>query len=439
MKVAVYGNNLNQGYWLVRNLRRCGMEAILLMRPYNYRQEYHDWWSDQAWCEEWVYSVDVADHEINSLEPLVANEAVRKAYDRVRDVDILFLSEDGPAFFCELNGVKKVFRSAGADLQLIPFHHRLNCRPSLYLDALKRGYQSARDCTTNGGGISCLWAFKAEWGVTADLCARYRCYQERQRRGLRQSAALIISNDQRPLVRKLGLGGIPTFCLPMPMDVDNLAEGATESSPELVRKYQDVDVLFFHPTRQFFVKGDRNKYKKGNDRLIAAYAAYLKSARKRSKLILCEKGRAVDIEAAKQLVLDLGVEEQVEWIAETPNKLLRDYYRLEKTVVCGSFDRNFQRLANVGREASFYGCPIITAFGEDYRQGYFDKEPPHVFHALAKDEIVDAMIAADGMTLNVRRRLRKQSRAWFDKNLSFDVIHPHYLNIFESVLREPRS
>ena len=434
MKIAIYGNNLNQGYWLARNFRKHGCHAVVITPPYLYDQEYHAWWSNSPLDQSLIRKIDVSDLEMRSLDPLRKNPKIVEVYDEFKDYDILFLVEDGPAFFSELNGPVKVFRAAGDDLQAIPFYHKLHCRPRIFIDALKRGF------TFHRHGVWALWRnLKGEWDVAADTCARHRVYQDRQRAGLRQCAALLTPPDLEHFIRKLGLDHIPRHYISWPMDVENLEEEDADFTMELEERYRDVDVILFHPSRIFFLMDDGDVFKKGNDKLIRAYAQYLRKTRKNVRLVLIEKGRDQDIAEAKRLEAELGLQEKIDWIPELPNIKMRSYYKHPNTVVCGYFEKHIQRMSNSGREATFYGNPLVTGFGDFQRVFYGDDMPPNVIPAIQPYEIVDGLVRLEEMSTGDRQRLRDETRAWFYRHLTFEAVMPRYLELFERLINEQKA
>ena len=223
------------------------------------------------------------------------------------------------------------------------------------------------------------------------------------------------------------------------MDIENLKQADHRFVKRLRKKYADRELVFFHPSRQLFLKRNRHsdRFNKRNDTLLHGYARYLSRADKKTVLVLVEKGPDEDIAAAKRLIGNLGIGDHVEWIPEMSNKKLRAYYLLDQTVVCGYFNKHIQRLSNVGREASFYGRPLITGYGDFHRLLYGDDQPPHVFPAVTAGQVLDAMTRLAAMSPEDRRAMGEAATAWFMRHHTFEAVLPRYIEMFEKVLREP--
>ena len=128
------------------------------------------------------------------------------------------------------------------------------------------------------------------------------------------------------------------------------------------------------------------------------------------------KGREHDIRQSEKLVRELGIGDAVEWLPEMPNKALRAYYTLPRVVVCDQFSPHLAVLGNIGREASYFGRPLITAFRPWNRLRYGDDLPEHVLPAQTADQILDAMRTLAGMTDEERTSLSGAATAWFARN-----------------------
>jgi hypothetical protein len=420
VRVAVFGNNLNQGFFLARFLRESGVEADLFFRDYSNAQERPEWWlaagADDRLIRRFRLDWSMAAGWLRPCE----HAEVQQAYAAARSYDILQLSEEGPALFDGLKGgPAKVFRPLGADLRVLPFlaGMRLGELPRDALGALRAGRP----------GLAYAAALRLMEGLRL---------QRRQRAGLRSCEAVLSGTgaDER-LHGRLGLDPGRVRYLPMPMDPAAYSDADGSLAAGLRRRYADVDLLLLHPARQFHLALDGNRFLKDNDKLLRAYAAFARGASRRTRLLLVAKGREEDLAESRRLVSELGLGERTEWLPEMPNRELRAYYGLEQVVVCDQFNPNLAFLGNVGREAALFGRPLVTAFRESWARPVFgDDLPPHVLAAESEAEILAVLRRLDSPEGESLRRRAARARSWFDRHLHKDRVMPRYVELFKGLL-----
>ncbi len=425
-KIAFYGNNLNFGYFFVKHFTEFGLQAKLFLIEYPCAQELHEWWTDKEVDTNIVRIVNSTGFKCGGRKRLRNIPEIRQLYEEVKAFDVIMMMEDGPALFSELEGVKKVFLSAGADLQIFPFLLRVCYSPK---DVLKKLMSNL--------GLVLLGNMKAMFNSYSYICeilSNFR-FQSRQRKGLHQSDALICAPHQKVLIDQLNLCHNKIHYLTAPMDTSILAEIYQDMVCLLEKKYADLDILFFHPTRQFYLKEYNDKFMKDNDKLLYAYARFLKNTTRRVRLILILKGREKDIAHSQRLIRQMNLEDYVEWLPEMPNKKLRAYYSLEKVVVCDQYSPNLATLGNIGREATFYGKILITAFA-DWNKAYYGQDlPPNVFPAHTIDNIFSAMKKVTSLSREEIEKLRYAAILWFHRNLAKETLLPKYIDLILTLLR----
>jgi len=351
MKIAIFGNNLNQGYFFTRLFHQCGYEARLLLPHYPDRQEHHDWWSGTPMDPQLVLRLDGGPFSIGGIRPLSTQPVIRKLYDTARAFDLLFLTENGPAVFSEFHERKKIFRAFGWDIQVMPFllKHLHGGWPGLW-----SGSPDPSSQQPNPMGQT--------WKATIKFFLKDMMLQYRQRKGLGQCQAVICDPHNQTNVQALDLAPSAVHYFPFPMETEHMQREDPNLVEKLKDKYSNWDTVFFHPTRQFYLPLDRNPYLKGNDVLIKGYALFKKRSSQKTLLLLVEKGRSEDIRATHALIKELDLHEHVRWIPEIANTELRAYYRLDNLVVCDQFSPHLPVLGNIGREAMFFGRALITSF-----------------------------------------------------------------------------
>jgi hypothetical protein len=426
MKAAFYGNNLNFGYFFVRMLRQRGLDATLICPEYRYEQEQHQWWTDEAIEADWVYPVPSV--PVGRLFPLKSLEVVRELYRRFESYDVLLLMEEGPALFSELpTGPAKIFVSQGFDLTHLPFYlsHYLSLARALRFYAENFKWAARGDLRALYSILRSLDRFPRE-------VPRRAAIQRRQRRGLTQCAWSVCGPQHVRLVDKIGLDRDTVRFLPLPMDTDVLAEVDEKAVARLRRDYAGYDLVFFHPTRHYYLREDNDIFLKDNDKLLDAYACFLREAKKPVKLLLVRKGREHDLRQSERLVAELQIEDAVEWLPEMPNKTLRAFYQLPQSIVCDQFSPHLAVLGNIGREASYFGRPLITAFRSWNELRYGEDLPEHVFPAQTRDEILAAMRTLAAMTPDQRESLSQAGTAWFFRNHAQQNVMNRWIELITS-------
>jgi hypothetical protein len=279
----------------------------------------------------------------------------------------------------------------------------------------------------------------AAWrAVTAPLrvAARVQLYlrmQNRQRAGLRACDALVCWPYQKPILQTLRLDERRVRCIPLPMDCDVLGEVDQAFARELQGQFGDDELLLFHPTRQWHLAGGGDIYTKDNLELIRGFDRFLNESPCRARLLLVRKGGTADIAAAERLIAELGRERWIQWIPEMPNKRLRSYYTLPNAVVCDQFSPNLAMLGNVGREASYFGRLLVTAFRPSNSELYGPDMPPHVFPAEKETEVALALNKISKMSAAERAERGAEGRRWFDRQHAAAAVLPKWLALIDEV------
>jgi glycosyltransferase involved in cell wall biosynthesis len=429
MKVAFYGNNLNQGYFFVRLFRQHGWQAKLISPQYYYRQESHDWWTDDPLCDDWVYRLPPV--KIGRLGPLVSVPAVRQLYEEFGGYDALLLAEDGPALFSELTvGPVKICVSLGSDLVHYPFYssHYLSVRGAF------RFYHQKMKAAVHGD-LGAAYAMLRSFDRCPREIPRKAMIQRRQRQGLKQCTRIVCGPHLRHLLDEIGMDRDKARFLPLPMDTRVLAEFEEALVARLHARYSEYDPVFLHPTRHYYLKSDNDIYLKDNDKLLMAFADFVGAADKPARLLLVHKGRSEDLRHSERLVTRLGIERQVDWLPEMPNKELRAYYQLPQVVVCDQFSPHLPVLGNIGREASYFGKLLITAFGPCNQLRYDTDMPEHVLAAETTEQIFAAMQTVAAMDQQRRDQLGHAGTEWFSRNHAEHNVFGKWISMIESCLR----
>lgn len=412
IRIGIYGNNLNQGYFLAGLFRRLGVEARVLLPAYAHAQDTHEWWSGEALDESLIVRLS-ATPTPGASGALTSQLAIREIYAAAGDFDMLVLREEGPALFSEFGGCTKVFASQGADLQLWPWWLKMHFSPAaLFREAAANWrFPSDRTFFHKAGALAMVGMRRAH--SLPDLTRR----QVRQRAGIAQCGRAIIFPYQRYLLDALAYPADRVRYIPLPNtppeDLDDHAAGLPGALPVACK---DADILFVHPARMFFLPRDGNRFLKDNDKLIKGFADFVRGYAGNARLVLFEKGLAEDLHVARALVQELGIVDRVVWLPELSNRELRSVLSHHRTVVCDQYSPFVNTLGNLGRESVYFGRPLITSYdGED--DPMYTGRPPNVFFANSVETVADAMRQVAALSEGERQALVQTCATWYRLNL----------------------
>lgn len=432
MRIAIYGNNLNQGYFLAQLLRELGADARVFLRP-ALPLDKHEWWSRKPLDETLVEWVPEAP-DVGQPGPLERLDGVRELYRKAKRYDVLVLREEGPALFSELRDVPMVFASQGADLQISPF--LMSCYYSL--DALTRQLRLAGSSLQgNGGGQLRGWS-RFGRGLVRNW-PRYRRIQYRQRAGIRDSARVVVFPYQRWLLDRLGIDGARIDYVPLPNTPPEILEEAAPLPTGLdLAPLVSADVLFLHPARLFFVRRNGDRFLKDNDKLLRAFARFVGGYSGKARLALVKKGFPEDVAASEDLVSRLGIQDHVVWLPELPNYALLRLFRLPNVVICDQFSPFVNTLGNLGRESVYFGLPLISSYdGAD--DVMYTSHPPNVLLGNSDETILDALRRSAEYTGSTRQRLKAECSRWYEQNLDPRKNAAKYLDLCRKAAAERGS
>ena len=197
MRIGIYGNNLNVGYFFAREFARFGLDAVLFRFQEDFAQDRPEWWGDtidESLMKQFGKPVNPW-----SVLPLKADAQVRALYASARRCDALFFMQDGPAVFSSLRHANKVFVSQGGDLQNFPF-----ALEQYFNRTSARSVLTGAQRTAIGGSVGGHRTLLRRVMNGGRSVQKHAVRQVRQRRGLRQCRAWICTPNQAPLVERLG-------------------------------------------------------------------------------------------------------------------------------------------------------------------------------------------------------------------------------------------
>jgi glycosyltransferase involved in cell wall biosynthesis len=359
MKIGIFGNTNNYPKLLAQGLKNLGCEVRLVV---NRPEDLHRPESKQpdlagnypSWIGDFSALVS---SPVVTESPLIP-EVMRFMGD---DLDAVFLNDVGPA----LND------------------GRFKCPVLALLTGSDLLYHASRVSVTER-----ISGWPPEWHHTPRgkrTLAQLEQVVEAQREGIRRAQAVsfmlpgtIPEGDE--ILRSLGvdLQDPRRFFVYLSNTID-LAHGPAPQRRRM-RVFNGARIIWNRPLPPGFSDLDD----KGTDVLVKGFAAYLGRGGE-GELRLVNKG--YDVERTRQLIAELGIGEDVEWLDELP--LTAFYEEVEKAdVVCDQFGTSMPGM--VALDAMAMGRVVLSNFRLEHMGPYYP--PPHPFlQAATPDEVCEAL------------------------------------------------
>ena len=406
MKVYVYGNNLNCGFDMTKQLRAKGIDAeVFIDRSSNLDQDY-PWWDDKTLSPDnlpsWVHYYPVFPNLV------LPNRETKQMIRDFAKCDVALVSCYGPIVAMKAK-VPFVFYSVGGDLNMIDL-----------VDDLKSFFFNTYPLVLRLKKLIKIFTFG-----------------RMQRKALKSHASrilLLMGYQYRKYIVGQNLQD-KTVKLTFPRDIVNYKADRDE---QLNAQFASYDHVFLMASRQSWKSVWNDS--KGNDKFIRAFARYAKEKKPNVLLMMLEKG--IDLAASKALVKDLGIAEYVHWIGEMPRYLLKKYQSMPNVVMLDGFwhDRWYDRFYEdrEGVKAGFGLVAIetlssksllITAFTD---QEYYGGETPPILIAFTEDEIYQRLLQLSQMTSEEKDQMRQAGYDFIYKWHEQD----HRINTFITPLEE---
>jgi len=381
-KIAIIGNMNNSSYPLLRYLLDAGYSTDLILLESEFLHFHPE--------NDTFESVNISSKNSKlSVFPSAFWEVDTKyVKDLLLPYDIIIGCGPAPAYLSRINRILDIFIPYGSDIYYLPFKS-VNLK------------------------TKCLKTIKEQF------------FKYHQRRGIRMAAKVMMdyTNDSyESLFASLGINhkriftNSPYLYLPEfnPENVEKLTK-FSKYYPIFSELRKENDILIFHHSRHEWnsdgkVDVERNSHTKGNDKLIRAFASFLRKTKANAHLVLFEYGTCVEM--SKHLVKDLNIEDQVTWLPIMPRKEIMLGISLCDIGV-GELDSSYYS----------YGCiyeflamakPVIH-YRDDklYTKYYSDMYP--MFSARSEEEVEKYLYAYINDPDNFRKTGFKAHK-WFVEN-----------------------
>lgn len=369
------GNNLNQSVLLAMQMETSGLHAKAVVYEGDLGQDKPEHWSYED-PDFWETSEVIIrlDARPSSRRPWFGENRVRrnKLKKIVNDFDVVILREDFPALigsWAKRRGKTVVFYSQGGDLQLLPteWHH---------LPVVNVG--RAR-CWSRLPRNICAWLGSVLLG-------------KRQLRSLRQSDLIFHAPYQVEILADLKLLNVrrKAFTCPAVPTQQPPCDQDSGRMREALGIFREKDFVLVQPARQYWASRPWDKFNKRNDVLLMATRILVDSGFRDFCLALVEKGFQEDIQASKELIRSLNLDDQVIWLPELKSWELSALYSNSNAIICDQFG-SLPSLGAIGREAALHGRPLVTNYSTMENE-MFSQPAPHVWSATSAEQVVASII-----------------------------------------------
>jgi glycosyltransferase involved in cell wall biosynthesis len=229
-------------------------------------------------------------------------------------------------------------------------------------------------------------------------------------------------------IEKLGIAN-KVIRIPLIVDVEKFKPFSTIKIEEVKKKLGlcGIDFVFFHPSRHMWQSLQREDLTKGNDKLIKAYAQFVKKNKEISSRLICiEAGE--DVGESKKLITKLGIQDNIIWIPHQIREELIKYYAISDII----FDFfGYGTYGVVTIEAMAMGKPVCVHLDNNVAELMgLDSTPPitnvnteeEIFHSISENTIDKFKLENQG----------QMSREWVLEN-HYSKPTEKYLNLYKKI------
>ena len=186
------------------------------------------------------------------------------------------------------------------------------------------------------------------------------------------------------------------------------------------------DFIVFHPARHHWDRHRDPSWEKGNDKIIAGFAKFRKTASVKTILVLTEWG--LTIENSRRLIKKLGIEEAVVWIPVLPNQHMIEMIRLSHVVIdqigVGAF-------GSLAAKSLMCGKTTLCHIEPEPHKVCFDVIPP----LISVESHIDVANRLEQLSVDIfyRNRVERESREWYLQHHSNEIIAGRLMKLIKEV------
>jgi glycosyltransferase involved in cell wall biosynthesis len=211
--------------------------------------------------------------------------------------------------------------------------------------------------------------------------------------------------------------------IPHPLDETKYTPGLSKLRAEL--EAEGFDFVLLCPSRHDWAV-------KGTDRLLRAFAEFVRSERPNAVLLFFDWGQ--EVERSRALARELGVERNVRWSQPLPKLRLIDAYRASDVVLDQFLIGTFGAVAP---EAMACGRPVVMAFEPTLHAWCFPALPPIVDARTPKQIYAElSRLAGDA---DARLALGRAGREWVERHHGWRLAVDRQIAIYEELVKSDRA
>jgi len=378
MRISLYGNVLNLSFLMGLFLRRTGHDVRVFIDEGGLEQFKPEW---ECVDNAESAALPLTRVSVNVKRLLVGGPAERRLRAELGDADVVqTFGED--VIWSAGCGVPDTVLSVGDDLDILPFR-RDGLRIGLYAAMLRR--------------------------------AQRRC-----------AAVCYTMPPQAHSCRALGLEHARFLPCAIPIDTDRLAP-LTTVKRAVVRERLGLSpdsLVVFQPSRQEWTCPEfPGSNHKGNDRLLRAFARFIREGRRDAVLLAVARGR--DVAASQALAADLGIDRHIRWIPQQNKQGLRECLGASD-IVADQFTYGFYGISAL--EAMSVGRPVLVHLQPHCLEGFGIDSPP-VVSARSEDEIYRALVQLAGDRVQAEE-VGARARGWVIRHHRWEAVTERFLRLY---------
>lgn len=382
MKVSLYGNVLNLSFLLGLFLRRKGHDARVFIDEGGFEQFKPEWECVDS-HESAALPLTRVNVDVKRL--LLGGRAERRLRAELAEADVVQTFGEDVVWSAGC-GVPDTVLSVGDDLDILPFR-RDNFRIGVYAAVLRR--------------------------------AQRRC-----------TAVCYTMPPQEHSCRALGLERARFLPCAIPIDSDRLTPltGAERAAARDRLGIAQDSLVVFQPSRQEWTCPEfPGSNHKGNDRVLRAFARFVKCARRDAVLLAVAWGR--DMEASQALAADLGLDRKIRWIPQQNKRGLRECLGASD-IVADQFTYGFYGISAL--EAMSVGRPVLIYLQPDSLEAFGIESPP-VVSVRSEDEIYHALCQLSEDRVRAEE-IGSAAREWVIRHHSWDTVAERYVALYRELV-----
>ncbi len=384
MRIAHVFNMANDGWFVCKGLRNLGVEAeLFIQRP-----------SHVASLPQW----EEADVDLENIGNLFDPNwtALQRNWQMPSWVHVLDLRKEN-RLYQRMQATGKFLLELG-DYDLVVGHTPFASMALRYTLLHRRRY-----AVYDAGWIRYLWLRREGYAL-----ARW---------GYRNASTIFFTNvDTFNMFRDQGYSAERLAYSPFAIDTDQYTPYPANETP-----YPEHDPVFFSPSRQDWAE-------KGNDRLILAFARYLKR-RPSALMLLVEWGDAKDLNDAKHLISETRIQDSVRWLPLSNKRRLIELYN-RSTAVFDQFI--FGAFGTTAPEAMSCAKPVVGYAEPHYWNALHGSVPP-ILNCRTAEQIYDRMVELEDPSLGAK--LGRAGREWVLETCSLSKVARIHLANYRKILR----